>query len=116
MLLVRCLHRMDGVASAYEDRAISLAVVPAAAEERFREEPPGTWLLRNVPWTAAEHVIRARNAGGRIGGLLGVKAQEACLVLERRTWLQGALVTEVTITYPADRYWFVGRFSPGTGG
>ncbi|MCW3476598.1 histidine utilization repressor [Limobrevibacterium gyesilva] len=112
---VRSLHRMNGVPSAYEDRIISLAAVPAAQEERFHDAPPGTWLLHNVPWTEAEHVIRARNAGARLAAMLGLKPAAACLVLERRTWHQGALVTVVTITYPADRHRFTGRFSPTSG-
>ena len=39
----------------------------------------------------------------------------ACLLLERRTWQQGALVTVVTIAYPGDRHAFTGRFSPTSG-
>jgi GntR family histidine utilization transcriptional repressor len=109
---VRCLHRMNDLPNAYEDRIISLASVPAALRESFRYLPPGTWLLQNVPWTRAEHVIRARNAGVRLSGMLRLKPGSACLVLERRTWHQGALVTDVTITYPGDRHWLVGRFSP----
>lgn len=112
---VRCLHRMNGVPNAYEERIISLATVPAAEGEKFQHMPPGTWLLQNVPWTQAEHVIRARNASARLGRMLDLKPGAACLVLERRTWHQGALVTEVSITYPGDRHWFNGRFSPTSG-
>jgi len=112
---VRCLHRMNGVPNAYEDRLISLATVPAAEREDFRHLPPGTWLLQNVPWTEAEHVIRARNASARLSRLLDLKPGAACLVLERRTWHQGSLVTEVSITYPGDRHSFNGRFSPTSG-
>ena len=109
---VRCLHRMNDVASAYEDRVILLSAVPGAERESFERMPPGTWLLQNVPWTEAQHVIRARNASARLAKLLDLRAGAACLVLERRTWLQGQLVTEVTITYPGNRHWFKGRFSP----
>ena len=112
---VRCLHLMNEVPNAYEDRLISLASVPSARQEQFREMPPGTWLLRNVPWTQAEHVIRATNADARMSGALGLKAGAACLVLERRTWHLGALVTVVTITYPGDRHAFIGHFSPTSG-
>ncbi len=115
VLHIRCLHLMNDVPNAYEDRVISLASVPAAQLETFRGVPPGTWLLQNVPWTQAEHVFRARNAGIRLADLLQLKQGAACLVLERRTWHQGALVTEVTLTYPGDRHWFIGRFSPTAG-
>jgi GntR family histidine utilization transcriptional repressor len=115
LVRVRCLHRTNDVPNAYEDRIISLASVPRAERESFQVTPPGTWLLQNVPWTQAEHVVRARNAGLRLCALLRLKQGAACLVLERRTWHQGALVTEVTISYPGDRHWFVGRFSPTSG-
>ena len=50
----------------------------------------GTWLLRRVPWTQAEHTVRARCADAVLAGLLGVAPGEACLVLQRRTWHLGA--------------------------
>jgi len=112
VLHVTCLHRMDDVPVAYEDRLISLAKVPQAAERTFDDMPPGTWLLRTVPWSEAEHVIRARNASATIAKRLGIKRQAACLVLERETWHAGALVTYVELTYPGDRHHFAGRFSP----
>jgi GntR family histidine utilization transcriptional repressor len=112
---ISCLHLMDDVPNAYEDRVISLATVPAAQQEGFRAVSPGTWLLANVPWTRAEHVIRAANADARLSAMLRLKPAAACLVLERRTWHQGALVTEVRLTYPGDRHAFIGRFSPTSG-
>jgi GntR family transcriptional regulator, histidine utilization repressor len=78
---LRCLHRMNGIPSAYEDRLISLAAVPAADGTDFQRVPRGTWLLQNVPWTEAEHVIRARNATRRLSRLLQLKPNAACLVL-----------------------------------
>jgi GntR family histidine utilization transcriptional repressor len=112
VLHVTCLHLIDAVPIAYEDRLISLAKVPQAADCRFDEMPPGTWLLRSVPWSEAEHVIRARNASAAMAKRLGIKPQAACLVLERETWHAGALVTYVELTYPGDRHRFAGRFSP----
>jgi GntR family transcriptional regulator, histidine utilization repressor len=112
VLRIRCLHLMDEAPNAYEVRVISLATVPAARREGFRAVSPGTWLLNNVPWTRAEHVIRAANADARLSAMLRLKPGAACLLLERRTWHQGALVTKVTIAYPGDRHAFIGRFSP----
>ena len=88
---------------------------PAPAETVPRPPqtvPPGAWLLRSVPWTEARHVIRARGADDELVERLDVAPGTACLVLERHTWLLGALVTEVRLTYPGDRHEFVGRFSP----
>lgn len=112
VLHVTCLHLLDAVPIAYEDRLISLAKVPEAANCSFEEMPPGTWLLRTVPWSAAEHVILARNANAAMAKRLRIKPKAACLVLERETWHADALVTYVELTYPGDRHRFAGRFSP----
>ncbi len=109
-----CLHRFDAVPVAAERRAIVLRTVPGARTEPFENLSPGSWLLRNIPWTEAEHVIRAHNASAEDAALLDVAPNTACLVLERRTWHLGALVTTVEFTYPGERHRFAGRFSPTT--
>ena len=105
-------HHFGDAVIACEERVISLAAVPQARAEPFDAGPPGSWLLHSVPWTQAEHVIRARNADAPLAASLEVAPGAACLVLERRTWLLGALVTVVQTTYPGERYSFAGRFSP----
>ena len=112
VLALATLHVTDGVPAAYETRLVNLAVVPEARDESFAALPPGTWLLRKVPWTEAEHVISAVNADRALARNLAVAAGAACLVLERRTWQAGAFVTEARIAYPGDRHRLVGRFSP----
>jgi GntR family histidine utilization transcriptional repressor len=112
VLCVDTLHRLDGTPEAYEERIISLESVPDARRETFEDIPPGTWLLNRVPWTDAEHVIRAVNADSKLHKRLQVQTGEACLVLERRTWQAGAFITEARIVYPGERHRLVGRFSP----
>jgi GntR family histidine utilization transcriptional repressor len=112
VLRISCRHHLGDVVVACEERVISLGAVPQARAETFESVPPGTWLLQSVPWTQAEHIIRARNADAELVRLLGIEAGAACLVMDRRTWHQGAVVTDVRITYPGDRHRFVGRFSP----
>jgi GntR family histidine utilization transcriptional repressor len=110
MLAVTTLHERGGEPLALEERRISLASVPQAADEPFTEAPPGTWLLRHVAWTEAEHVIGARIADAVLARRLGIARGDACLTLDRRTWQGGDLVTTVRLTYPADRHSFTGRF------
>jgi GntR family histidine utilization transcriptional repressor len=115
LLHVICRHWIADRPHALEDRLIALPQAPAAAKESFADIPPGTWLLRSVPWSEAEHVIRAHGADKATAGLLDMPEGGACLALDRRTWNAGRLVTAVTLTYPGERHRFVGRFSP-TGG
>jgi GntR family histidine utilization transcriptional repressor len=101
-LLVR--HDSQGVPAAMEDRLVSLAAVPEAAAAEFRDSPPGTWLLDRVPWTEAEHRIRAAAADGAVAAALGMAAGAPCLVMERRTWRGDQPVTAARITWPGDRH------------
>jgi GntR family histidine utilization transcriptional repressor len=116
MLAVSTLHERGGEPLALEERRISLAAVPQARAETFAEMPPGTWLLRHVAWSEAEHVIGARVADAALARRLGIARGDACLTLDRRTWQGGDLITEVRLTYPADRHSFTGRFATGERG
>lgn len=109
---VVCVHFIDDLPIAYEDRVIALDKVPTARDFDFSTMPPGTWLLKTVPWTEARHVIRAVNVAASLARRLKLEPGTACLVLERRTWHASAPVTRVEITYAGDRQRFVGRFSP----
>lgn len=116
LLTVDVLHFADEERLAVENRQISLATVPGAEAEMFAQEPPGTWLLRNVPWSEAEHVIHAIPAD-RVGArLLKVPVGSPCLAITRRTWNDGALITVGTLTYPGERHRFAARFTPHSGG
>ncbi|MFC7399024.1 histidine utilization repressor [Chelatococcus sp. GCM10030263] len=106
------LHFADERPFVHENRLIDLAVVPEAASADFALSPPGTWLLEQIPWTEAEHRIRAETAGAEIAHHLGVARGAACLVVERRTFQAGVTVTAVALTYPGERHQLIARFSP----
>jgi GntR family histidine utilization transcriptional repressor len=110
VLAVEVLHSAAGLPYAWESRLINLASVPAARHEGFAAEPPGSWLLRRIPWTEAEHSVAAIQAGARLAARLSIPRRSACLQLERRTWQAQQPVTWVSITYPAARHRLVGRY------
>ncbi|WP_246659615.1 histidine utilization repressor [Ancylobacter moscoviensis] len=112
VLDLSCLHLANGRPLALEDRLISLSSVPEAAETDFAATPPGSWLLRHVPWTEAEHRICAVGASARAAEALRVPKGTACLSLERRTWRGGETVTVVRQLFRGDAYDLVARFSP----
>lgn len=113
VLSLQLLHFAGDKPFVHEERLLNLAVVADAAAEDFRETPPGSWLLTVVPWTDAEHIIRAETAGIGIARMLEIDKSAACLVVERRTWQVGATVTWVKLTYPGARHQFTSHFSPG---
>ncbi|BBE71933.1 histidine utilization repressor [Oharaeibacter diazotrophicus] len=107
-----CLHSAGPEPFCLEERIVNLAAVPEAEAEDFSAEAPGVWLLRQVPWSSAEHVVRAVEADGETAELLAIRPGRACLVVERRTALAGAFVTHVTLTYPGHRHALQARFTP----
>ncbi len=112
LIAVVCRHDAGALPFCCEDRLISLAAVPAAADESFAAAPPGAWLSAEQPWTAAEHRIRAAGADRRVAKVLRVADGAPCLVVERRTWHAGQPVTQVTLTYPAGAHELVASFTP----
>lgn len=113
LLLLTCRHFADGRVLALEQRTISLSAVPEARDADFNAVSPGTWLLRHVPWTEAEHRIFALNADARQARLLRIESGGACLAVERRTWRGGDEVTHVCQVFPAGRYDLVAHFGAG---
>ncbi|HER27551.1 MAG TPA: histidine utilization repressor [Rhodospirillales bacterium] len=113
VLHVVCLHCSDGEPVLVEHRYINMAAVEGWAEVDFATTPPGRWLLQNVPWSRAEHVIRALGANNDIAQMLAIAPGAACLCIERTTWHDNLPVTFVTLTYPGERHRLVGTFTPG---
>ncbi|KQS64485.1 histidine utilization repressor [Rhizobium sp. Leaf371] len=109
---VECLHIVDARPNALEKRLILLDAVPQARDETFEASPPGSWLLDQVPWSEAKHIIRAVSADAATAKLLTIERHAACLLLTRQTWQNGRTVTFVEITHPGDRYQFAGVFHP----
>jgi GntR family histidine utilization transcriptional repressor len=111
VLEVICDHFAGDRPFCHEERLINLAAVPEAADESFEEAPPGSWLLGKVPWSAAEHRIRAEPAKADIAAALAIPAGSACLVIERTTHSGSLQITHVKLTYPGDRHELVAQFA-----
>ncbi|MBO3762288.1 histidine utilization repressor [Ciceribacter sp. L1K22] len=114
VLSMTCIHFAGTRQFCIEERLINLANVPEAESADFTAHPPGQWLVRQVPWSTAEHRIRAVAASTEIGAMLGITKGAACLVVERRTWSGLGPITQVRLTYPGDTHALVARFTPAS--
>lgn len=113
VLELECLHLADARPLALEWRLIDVGSVPQALEQAFDDVAPGSWLLRHVPWTRAEHRISAINADAAQAARLQVAEGTACLVIDRSTWRGEAPVTTVRQVFLGSAYDLVARFAPG---
>jgi len=114
VLALQCLHFVDGQPWVLEDRLINLSAVPAARRADFSVRSPGSWLLAQVPWSEAEHQIRAVNATAEVARALRIADGFACLVVERRTHHASQPITHVVLSYSGNRHQLVARFDPSS--
>jgi GntR family transcriptional regulator, histidine utilization repressor len=108
-LQVRCLHLEDGRPFQLEDRWINLAVLPEAAEQGFAAGSANEWLVRQVPYTRAEHVLRAAAAAPSEAEALQVAVGSPVFVIERTTWVGADAITHVRLAHPAESFRIVTR-------
>lgn len=111
---VLCLHMAGQRHFCLEDRLINLESVPDAEHESFTEHSPSSWMVNHVPWSSAEHRIRAEAASEENATRLAIAPGCPCLVIDRRTWTGQLPITFVRLTYPADLYELDAHFSPST--
>ncbi len=114
-LVIEGVHLARGEPFCLELRAINLEAVPDAAEQDFSRVVPGQWLLRTMPFSAANHRVRAINVAERDARQLGVTVGTACMEILRKTRIEQAWVTHVRLLYPGALHQLVADFAPRLG-
>jgi GntR family transcriptional regulator, histidine utilization repressor len=112
VLQLTCQHFAGNNPFCLEERIINLSAVPEAENEEFKEDAPGAWLVKRVPWSTAEHTIRAIAADEEVAAALSVTKGAVCLVIERRTWGGDRPITFARLTYEGSSYALTARFTP----
>lgn len=115
VVALACRHFAGTRPFCHEDRLISLATVPEAEHETFEDVAPGPWLVERVPWSVAEHRIRAVGVDASIATVLDIEEGAPSLVVERQTWSADQPVTHVRFTYAGDSHMLIARFTPSQG-
>lgn len=104
------VHYENDVAIQAEDRYVNPFVAPDYLEQDFRSHTTNEYLMRVAPLQGVRFVIEACIAPPHIAEMLGMRPQEPCLVLRRRTYSQGHVASVATMWHPASRYRFAGSF------
>lgn len=87
-----------------EYRWVNLEVAPDYPAQDFSDITPSEYLSSIAPVTEAEHQVEAIIGEPKIRGLLQVEDDEAVLLLERKTWCNGKLVSYARLYHPGNSY------------
>jgi GntR family histidine utilization transcriptional repressor len=105
-----CVHRENGVPVQLEDRFVNPAAAPDFLAQDFSRSGFSEYLVATVPLEEVEHVVDAVQPSAREAELLEIRPDHPCLVLTRRTWSGGGVVTFVRCVHPGSRYRLGSRF------
>lgn len=103
------LHNENGSPVQVEDRHVNPAFAPNYLRQDFTKTTPYEYLTGLGPLDAAEHVIEASLPDPHLQRLLQIRGNEPCLILTRRTWSNGVVVSRARLTHPGSRYRLAGR-------
>ena len=100
-----CVHCEEGVPVQLEDRYVNPELVPDFLKQEFGERlQPARYLLQTIRPDEMEHIVEASHPSADESRYMQIDSLEPCLVLMRRTWSNGKIVTFVRLTHPSSRY------------
>lgn len=98
------VHSENGIPVQVEDRYVNPDFAPGYLSQDFTQQTPYTYLTALGPLDAAEHLIEAVVPDPLVQELLAITPDEPCLLLTRRTWSNGLVVSQARLTHPGSRY------------
>ncbi|UGT58398.1 histidine utilization repressor [Nocardia asteroides] len=104
------VHIEDDVPIQVEDRYVDPAQAPEYLAQDFTAVTPNTYLSEVAPLIRGEHVVEAVRATPEECALLRIEADEPCLLIRRRTWSSGGLVSAARLIHPGSRNRLEGSF------
>ena len=98
------VHDEDMVPVQLEERLVNAALAADFLDQDFSAMTPTAWLMQAFPVEEVEHTVQAAMPGPGEQQLLGIGGDEPCLILNRRSWSGGAVLTVARLTFPASRF------------
>jgi GntR family histidine utilization transcriptional repressor len=95
-----------------EERYVNPLAAPGYLANDFTRTTPHEFLIRVAPLQRAEHIVRALAPDRRIRRLLKLDADEACLLIRRRTFSQGRVASLADLYHPGSRYELAANIQP----
>ena len=107
---VIAIHFENDVPVQLEDRYINPRESPDFLTADLATVTPSEYLLGHVPLSEIEHDIQSVLPDSTTARWLKIDRSEPCLLVTRRTWLDGRAVTFVRLYHPGSRFRIGGRF------
>ncbi len=111
LYFLRAVHYQDDQPIQLESRYVNPALVPQFMQQDFSQITSTAYLLQQFRPDEMEHIVRAVIADLTTRDLLDIRPEQPCLELSRRTWTRQQVVTQVTLTYPGNRYDLGARYA-----
>lgn len=106
------VHLDQGVPIQLEDRYINSAVAPDFMSIDLKLRTPTSYLMEISPPNEVEQQVQAIMPTKAERVLLQMRANEPCLLINRRTWIGSAVATVVRLYHPGSRFDLSGRWTP----
>ncbi len=106
---VKIIHFADGQPIQFEERWVDATKVPDFIEQDFNVVNTSDYLIAKSPLERGSYIIRALAAPEEIAKALQIPVQSPTLVLRRRTYSAGQVLTFVKMWHAGDRYQFAGE-------
>lgn len=98
------VHKENGLPLQLADRYVNAAIVPEYLQQNFKNTTPNEYLSELFPLSEIEHIIEAILPNRLEQQLLKIPASEPCLLVNRRTWSSGRLISCARLIHPGSRY------------
>jgi GntR family histidine utilization transcriptional repressor len=98
------VHQEDGRMLQVEDRYVNAQAVPEYIKIDLKKTTPAAYLLAKVPLHKVEHTVRAAMPSKIIKKLLQMEDNVPCLILDRRTWSSGNLISMAHLYHSAQSF------------
>ena len=98
------VHQADDEPLQLEERFVDAERLPGYGEQDFTTLTPNHDLMQVCPLSEMEHVVEAVQPSAGEAALLQVRVDTPCLLLHRRTWSDGVLVSYARLLSPGSRY------------
>ncbi|WP_259779971.1 histidine utilization repressor [Aestuariispira ectoiniformans] len=98
------VHYENDIPVQLENRYVNATIAPGYMDVDLTKVTPNEYLVKTVPADEVEHIVEATLPSEFTRRHLQMGEKEPCLLLHRRTWSSGQVVSKARLSHPGSRY------------